>query len=124
MYVFVVTLVCLVRYTNYSNVYHTDDFSNYRQPGFYKILKIFADFSREIHGHGGHEHGVRRGFFRGKLSFKKMSAGGCPRCLPPNRLILDLNGCFWPVLFDFTVATPVGLFIILPCEWPHIIGNE
>jgi hypothetical protein len=43
---------------------------------FYETLKIFTDFSRENHGHGGHEHGVRRGVFGGKLSFKKMSAGG------------------------------------------------
>jgi hypothetical protein len=42
---------------------------------FYKTLKIFNDFSRENHGHGGHEHGVHRGVFGGKLSFKKMSAG-------------------------------------------------
>jgi hypothetical protein len=27
-------------------------------------------------------------------------------------------------LFDFKVATPVGLQIILPCEWPHILGNK
>jgi hypothetical protein len=43
---------------------------------FTKLSKIFNDFSRENHGDGGHEHGVRRGVFRGKLSFKKMSAGG------------------------------------------------
>jgi hypothetical protein len=43
---------------------------------FYESLKIFNDFSRENHGNGGHEHGVRRGVFAGKLSFKKMSAGG------------------------------------------------
>jgi hypothetical protein len=42
---------------------------------FYKTLKIFNDFSRENHGHGGHEHGVHRGVFGGELSFKKMSAG-------------------------------------------------
>ncbi len=29
---------------------------------FYKTLKIFYDFSPENHGHGGREHGVRRGF--------------------------------------------------------------
>jgi hypothetical protein len=39
-------------------------------------LKIFNDFSRENHGHGCHEHGVRWGIFGGKLSFKKMPAGG------------------------------------------------
>jgi hypothetical protein len=42
---------------------------------FYKTLKIINDFSRENHGHGGHEHGAHRGIFRGELSFKKMSAG-------------------------------------------------
>jgi UDP-galactose transporter len=42
---------------------------------FYETLKIFKDFSRENHGHGDHEHGVCRGVFGGKLSFKKMSAG-------------------------------------------------
>jgi hypothetical protein len=31
-------------------------------PIFYETWKIFNDFSRENHGHGGHEHGVRRGF--------------------------------------------------------------
>jgi hypothetical protein len=29
---------------------------------FYETLKIFNYFSRENHGHGGHEHGVHRGF--------------------------------------------------------------
>jgi hypothetical protein len=43
---------------------------------FSETLKILSDFSRENHGHGGHEHGVRRGVFGGKLSFKNMSAGG------------------------------------------------
>ncbi len=43
---------------------------------FYKTLEIFNDFSRENHSHGGHEHGVRRGVFGGRLSFGKMSAGG------------------------------------------------
>jgi hypothetical protein len=42
---------------------------------FYKSLKIFSNFSRENHGHGGHEHGVQSGVFGGKLSFKNMSAG-------------------------------------------------
>jgi hypothetical protein len=42
----------------------------------YETLKIVNDFSRENHGHGGHEHGVRREVFGGKLLFKKMSAGG------------------------------------------------
>jgi hypothetical protein len=42
---------------------------------FYETLKTFNDFSRENHGHGRHEHGVRRGVFGGKLSFKKMCAG-------------------------------------------------
>ncbi len=31
--------------------------------------------------------------------------------IPPKHLILDQNGCFWPVLLDFKVATPVG-----PCK--------
>ncbi len=43
---------------------------------FYQTLKIVNDFYRENHGHGGHEHGVRRRVFGGKLSFKKLSAGG------------------------------------------------
>ncbi len=43
---------------------------------FYKTSRIFNDFSRENHGHGGHEHGVHRGVFGSELSFKKMSAGG------------------------------------------------
>jgi hypothetical protein len=38
----------------------------------YETLKIFKDFSRENHGHGGHEHGVHRVVFVGELSFKKM----------------------------------------------------
>ncbi len=37
---------------------------------------IFNDFSRKNHGHGDHEHGVRRGVLGGKHSVKKMSAGG------------------------------------------------
>ncbi len=43
---------------------------------FLQYLKIFNDFSREKHSHGGHENGVRRGVFEGKLSFKIMSAQG------------------------------------------------
>jgi hypothetical protein len=35
---------------------------------FYFTLKIFNDFSQENHGHGGHEHGVCRGVFGGRLS--------------------------------------------------------
>jgi hypothetical protein len=46
-------------------------------------LKIFDDFSRENHGHGGHEHGVRRRVFRGKLAFKKMSAAQGQICFFP-----------------------------------------
>ncbi len=41
-----------------------------------RTMKIFEDFSRENHCHGGHEHGVRNVVFEGKLSFKEMSAGG------------------------------------------------
>jgi hypothetical protein len=44
---------------------------------FYETLKVFSDFSRDNHGHGGHEHGVHRGVFEGKLSFNNMFAGGC-----------------------------------------------
>jgi hypothetical protein len=51
---------------------------------FYKTLKIFNDFSRENHGRGGHEHGVHREVFGGKLSFKKMSAGGSLYTLQEN----------------------------------------
>ncbi len=51
---------------------------------FYKTLKIFNDFSRENHGNGGHEQGVRMGVFGRKLSFKKMSAGGRLCTLPEN----------------------------------------
>jgi hypothetical protein len=51
---------------------------------FYKTLKIFSDFSRENHGHGGHEHGVRWGVFGGKLSLKNKSAGGRLCTLPEN----------------------------------------
>jgi hypothetical protein len=72
---------------------------------FYETLEIFNDFSRENHGHGGHEHGVHRGVFEGKLSFKKMSAGGrlCTlqetphfwvptiKVRPPDGTSLDLN---------------------------------
>jgi hypothetical protein len=43
---------------------------------FHETLNIFNDFSWENHGHGGHEHGVCRLVFGGKLSFKKMYAGG------------------------------------------------
>jgi hypothetical protein len=43
---------------------------------FYETLKIFNDFSRENHDHGGQQHGVHSGVFGGELSFKKMSEGG------------------------------------------------
>jgi hypothetical protein len=39
-------------------------------------MKIFSEISRENHGHGGHGQGVFRGVFVGKLSLRKMSAGG------------------------------------------------
>jgi hypothetical protein len=51
---------------------------------FYETLKICNDFSLENHGHGGHEHGVHGGFWGGKVSFKKMSAGGRLRILQEN----------------------------------------
>jgi hypothetical protein len=38
---------------------------------FYESSEILEDFSRQNHGHGGHENGVHRG-----LSLKKMYAGG------------------------------------------------
>ncbi len=57
-----------------------------------ETLKIFNDFSQENHGHGGHEHGVRRGVFGGKLLFKKMSAGG-------RLFTLQENPHFWVPTF-------------------------
>jgi hypothetical protein len=42
---------------------------------FSQHFKNLQRFSWKNHGHDGHEHGVRRGVFEGKLSFKKMSAG-------------------------------------------------
>jgi hypothetical protein len=62
-------------------------------------LKIFNDFSRENHGHGGHEQGVRMGVFGGKLSFKKMSAGG-------RFCTLQENPHFW--VPRIKVKPPVG----------------
>ncbi len=99
---------------------------------FYKSLKIFNDFSRENHGHGVLEHGIRRGKLsfkkmsvkifndfsrenhghgvlehgirRGKLSFKKMSAGG-------RLCTLQENPHFWvPVV---KVKPPDGMRLIL-----------
>ncbi len=55
---------------------------------FYKTLKMFNNFSWENHGHGGHEHRVCRGVSGGKLSFKKMSAGG-------RLCTLQENAYFW-----------------------------
>jgi hypothetical protein len=55
---------------------------------FYETLKIFNDFSLENHGHGDHEHGVRRGVFGGRLSFKIISAG-------VRFCILQENPYFW-----------------------------
>ncbi len=50
---------------------------------FYEILRIFNNLSRENHGH---EHGVCRGLVGGKLSFKKMSAGGRLICTSQEKL--------------------------------------
>jgi hypothetical protein len=36
--------------------------------------------------------------------------------VPTYHLSLDRNGCFWPILFGFKLATPAGLLIILLCE--------
>jgi hypothetical protein len=47
---------------------------------FLRNFKIFNDFSRENLVHGGHEHGVRRGVFGGKLSFKKMQGVASVLC--------------------------------------------
>jgi hypothetical protein len=69
---------------------------------FYETLKIFSDFSRENHGHGGHEHDVRRGVFGGKLSFKNMSAG-CRLCT------LQENPHFW--VQTIKVRPPDGRYI-------------
>jgi hypothetical protein len=49
---------------------------------------MFNNFSWENHGHGGHEHRVCRGVSGGKLSFKKMSAGG-------RLCTLQENAYFW-----------------------------
>ncbi len=46
-----------------------------------KILNFLQNFEN---GHGGHEDGVHKGVFGGKLSFKKMSAGGRLYTLPEN----------------------------------------
>jgi hypothetical protein len=43
---------------------------------FHETFKISKDFSRENHGHGGHEHMVSAGGFGGKLSFKNVHRGG------------------------------------------------
>ncbi len=42
---------------------------------FYKTLKIFNEFSWENHGHGGHEHGVRRGFLAVSLHLRRCLQG-------------------------------------------------
>jgi hypothetical protein len=67
---------------------------------FYETLKMFNDFSRENHGHGGHEHGVRRRVFGVKLLFKKMSAGG-------RLCTLQENPHFW--VPRIKVRTPDGI---------------
>ncbi len=42
---------------------------------FYETLKIFNEFSRENHGHGGHEHGVHRGFSRVSFHLRRCPQG-------------------------------------------------
>jgi hypothetical protein len=63
-------------------------------------MKIFNDFSWENHGHGGHEHGVHRGVFRGEISFKKLSAGG-------RLCTLQVNPHFW--VATIKVRPPDGI---------------
>ncbi len=43
---------------------------------FTKLWKSLTNFHGRNMANDGHEHGVRRGVFGGKLSFKKMSAEG------------------------------------------------
>jgi hypothetical protein len=72
---------------------------------FYKTSKILNDFSRENHGHGGHEHGVRRGVFGDKLSFKKMSAGG-------RLCTLQENPHFWVPMIKVRPPDGISIFTI------------
>ncbi len=50
--------------------------SKFRIFFFYETLKSFNDFSRENHGHGSHEHGVRRGFTRVSFHLRR-----CPHAV-------------------------------------------
>ncbi len=69
---------------------------------FYKTLKIFDDFSRENHGHGGHEHGVRRGFSGESFHLRRCPQGG--------RLCsLQENPHFW--VPTIKVRPPDGTFL-------------
>jgi hypothetical protein len=71
---------------------------------FYRTLKILNDFSRENHGHDGDEHGVRRRVFGGKVSFKKMSAGG-------RLCTLQENPHFWVPTIKVTQPDGISLLI-------------
>jgi hypothetical protein len=82
---------------------------------FYKTLKIFNDFSRENHGHAGHEHGVRSGVLGGKLSFKKMSAGG-------RLCTLQENPHFW--VPTIKVRQPGGTLLHSSLYYTHGVYSE
>ncbi len=51
---------------------------------FYKTLKIFNDFSRENHGHGGLEHGVCRGFLGVSFHLRRCPQGVASVLLNPH----------------------------------------
>ncbi len=68
---------------------------------FYKTSKISNDFPWDNPGHGGHEHGVRRGVLGGKLSFYDDVRRGSPLYFAKNR-------DFW--VPTMKVRPPDGIF--------------
>jgi hypothetical protein len=87
-------------------------------PFVYKTLKIFNDFSRESHGHGGHEHGVRRGVFGDKRSFKKMSAQGVASVLCKKTPIFGS----WRSKLDHLTVRGASVFFLSTRQYHNLIN--
>jgi hypothetical protein len=78
---------------------------------FYETYKIFNNFSRE---NPGHEHGVRRGVFWGKLLSKKMSRG--------SSLYFARKPSFW--VPTIKVRPPDGkLLCVVTFVWIYVWDN-
>ncbi len=84
----------------------------------YFFLQNFENYQRFFTGepcHGGHEHGVCRGVFEGKLSFNRISAG-IRLCTSPE------NPYFW--VPTIKVRPPDGSYVETTCTWSWTVVDK